>query len=331
MTEKGSFGNPPLEWEPLPFMEEYLDELDSLGKSEGYVRSIRKSLAHFSQFCRAEEDVKHHEEIERKHLLRFQAYLNRSDYAKSYRTQLLKYLKGWLRWMKRMGYLDDTPWQDITIGSYGKTPNPISDDALERIFATHRSQAFSMSPFIWHRQEVILTLLYAWGLRISELQALNVANVDTRLDFVTARNKGGSSKTLPYSKDLKAVVTRWLRVRSQNAVMGEDALIISQTGQRLSIDSIRSTITDLGNKAGVNVNPHRLRDTFGTHMLDEDMAVERLSKIMGHSNTKQTLAYSRVNDRKVAEDHERAISKRLQTLLPNLRRTNDYAQGDANG
>jgi site-specific recombinase XerD len=322
MSTKGRWGNPAIEWDPLPYMQEFLNELEGQLRSPDYVRKVKLGLAHFALFCR-EERITHPEELKRDHLLRFQSKVNRNpDWTKSYQQQLMKYLRSWVNWLEEVRYITESPWYRIRVGRVEKKPNPLSDDEVDSLFDAHRRQAFSISPFAFHRRETILTLLYSWGLRIHELRALNVSSMDLRLDYVTAPNKGGGTKSLPYPEVMKQVMRRWFAVRSRYAAIGEDALLIDQQGSRLSTDMVYKIITELGKRAGISVHPHQLRDTCGTHLLDSDVEVERVMRIMGHTNVRQTLAYSKVNNRKVAEAHDRAMTPRIERLL-NIQNTRD--------
>lgn len=313
--EKGRFSQPAIEWDPQPYMNEYLNELEGQLRSPDYVRQVKLGLAYFALFCR-EDGVAHPEHLTRDHLLRFQARVNRKEeWAKSYRQQLMKSVRGWVNWLEAVRYITNNPWYRIRIGRVEKMPNPLSDEEVATLFDTHRRQAFSIPPFAFHRREVIITLLYAWGLRLHELLALNVTGMDVRLEYVTAINKGGGTKSLPYPLEMKQVVQRYLPVRARYAKIGEDALLIDQSGGRLSNDNAYRIVKELGARAGVSVHPHQLRDTCGTHLLDSDVEAERVMKILGHSSLKQTLAYSKVNNRKVAEAHERAMGPRLNKLL----------------
>lgn len=316
----------PLPWNPLPYMQEYLDDLAVNGRttgepvSEGYLRMVRVGLSRFAAFA-AGEGIRHPGEITRAHLLRYQAHLMEETNSKgeplkvAYRQQLLSYLRGWVYWLVDVQHIEKSPWIGIKVGRTRKVAKPLEEDEIAALFATHRQQAFSISPFVFHRREVIIALLYGWGLRIHELQSLNVSQMDMRLEWVDVRNKGGGSKSMPYADTLKQSVQRYLVHRASHAVVGEDALLIQQSGARLSIGSIRKIVTELGDKAGVAINPHRLRDTFGTVMLDNDVAVERIMKMMGHTNRAQTLAYARVNDHKVKESHDAVMNPTLGRLL----------------
>lgn len=308
----------PIPWRPLPHMQEYLQELEAQLKSEDYIRKIKGSLGYFAEHLRG-QGVVHPESIERSHIIGFQSWVNdkvvNDEWKRSYASQHLVYVRGWLNWMEDVEYIEDNPWRRIKVKGYSKKPNPIDEDSLALLFATHKKQAFSLPPFFWHRREALLVLLYGWGLRIHEATGLTVTQMDARQDFVPVRQKGGRTKNLPYTDPIKDAVSRYLRTRTQYAVRGEDALFIDQAGRAVGIQTLRNVIADLGKAAGVDVNPHRLRDTFGTDAINSDMPVERISKIMGHTNTKQTLAYSDINNRSLYEAHDEVMTPRLNTLL----------------
>lgn len=313
------FKNVPLVFTPLPHMEEYLAEMDAQGRAKAYIRVTKNALVHLSDFLAA-EGVIHPMEITRAHIIRFQATVNvNPNWMPSYRQQLMKYVRAWIRWCVDLGYITDDPWVRVKIGNTPKKPKPLTDDELMLLFSAHRQGAFGMTPFAFHRREMVLCLLYGWGLRVHELEALNVTNMDTRLDMVTARNKGGGTKNLPYDAEMKRIFIRWVANRARCAKPGEDALIISSNGERLSKENISRIVSELGLRAGIDINAHRLRDTCGTNLLDDDVPVERVMAILGHKRIQQTLAYSKVNEHKVAESHAAAMGPRLAGLFSNTR------------
>lgn len=316
---KGQFGNTPLTYNPLPHMDEYLNDLDAQGRSKSWIRGNRNAMSHLADFLTAEGLV-HPMEIVRVHIIRFQAMVNSNpDWAPSYRIQLMKHIRCWVNWCVDLGYIQDDPWVRVKVGRTLKKPKPLSDDELRELFHAHRLGAFGMSPFTYHRREMILCLLYGWGLRVHELEALNVSNMDVSLDWVLCRNKGGGTKSLPYDAEMKKIFSRWITNRARNATVGEDALIITSSGTRMSKEQISRIVSELGQRAGMDINAHQLRDTCGTNLLDSDVPVERVKDILGHTTIQQTLAYSRVNAHKVAESHAAAMGPRLAALFRNTR------------
>lgn len=309
-----------LPWNPLPHMEEYLENLEADQCAPGYVAVTRVGLTHFGNFAK-EEGLRHPDEIRRQHLLRFQVYLNDwrkgdgNPLSQSYRQQLMKYVRAWVNWLDELEHIERNPWVRIRVGRTAKKPKPLEIDEVAALFAAHRQQAFSIPAFYFHRREVILAILLGWGLRISELASLDVTHMDMRRDWIVVRNKGGGEKTLPYGAEMQMAVARYLQHRSKHAQRDEDALLINQEGRRLSTEMIRRIVTECGARAGIALNPHRLRDTFGTTMLDNDVPVERIMKMMGHTNQAQTLAYSRVSDPTLKQSHDLVMTPLLKQLL----------------
>lgn len=326
VSPKSLFGGKspkPLPWRPLPHMQEYLEELAASGETSAvYIRCAKGALSHLSIFLRDIEGLQHPDEIERHHILRFQAYLTTlpnqqtgQPLSLSYRQQLLKYVRTWVNWCRELDYITGNPWVRIRVGQQVKKPKPLDDDEIAQLFETHRRMAFAISPYFYHRRETILVLLYGWGLRIHELQSLSMSQMDMRLDFVTCRNKGGGEKVLPYSSEMKEIVGRWLTQRMKKAVTGEDALLLNNEGRPMTTASIYKVVTDLGAKAGVTINPHRLRDSFGTKLLESDVPVERIMRMMGHTQKSQTLAYARVMDHTLKDSHDAVMNPLLHALI----------------
>lgn len=308
-----------LPWRPLPYMEEYLENLRAEGRAPKYLRTVKLGLTRFALFLEG-EGVRHPDEISRTHILRYQVHLSELEHngaplATSYKQQMMKYARGWVNWLEDVQHIEGNPWVRIRIGRTAKKPKPLEEDELAALFAAHAQQAFSLPPFFFHRRESLLAVLFGWGLRLHEAAALSVTSLDMRLDWVTARNKGGNEKVLPYGDEMKQVIVRYLTHRSKYATHEDDSLFIDQQGKRLTEDRLYRIIIDLGERAGVSINPHRLRDTFGTVMLDHDVPVERIMKIMGHTKREQTLAYSRVNDSKVKESHDAVMTPLFNKLL----------------
>lgn len=304
---------------PLPHMLDYLTEKEANGFHPEYVRGIRNCLVHFSNFCHVEiqPSIRFVEQIERVHLVTFQAWLiHDQGYSASYSTETLKRLRSWLKWMVDTEQLDKSPWVAIKIKRITKTPNPLSDEELELLFTEHRKRAFRDNPFIYHRREMILALLYGWGLRINELVSIDLDDMDDMTkDFVRVRNKSSEFKTLPYGEDLKQIFRRYSAVRARHADRDQESLLVQLGGGAMTMNEVYKVIHDLGIDCNVKVNPHRLRDTCGTNLLDDDVPVERVAAILGHARISQTLQYSRVNDKAVLRSHNDAMGPRLNLLV----------------
>lgn len=308
-------------WNPLPHMDDYLEELGTEEKAPSYIRMVKLGLRFFSDYLR-EQGITHPEEVTRMHIVRFQGALGemvnpetQEAYALSYRSKIMAYVKGWFTWMEEAEILEESPWVRIRVPRVPKKSKPLENDDVVSLFETHRKQAFTMDPFDFHEREVVLVLLYSWGLRAHELCSLNLSQMDLAAEAVKVRNKGGTQKVLPYGEVEKTAISRWVRHRARYANRDEDALLVTRQGVRMNPKRVWTIITNLGNRAGVDVNPHRFRDTLGTKLLDNDVPVEIIMKILGHTTRSQTMAYARLNDPVIARAHGAVIQGDLGGLL----------------
>ena len=312
---------PPVPWRPLPTMQEYLDELAATDKSKDYVRMVRVGLSYFAEFL-AGEGIAYPGDITRDHILRFKVYLSAlskpdgQPYRETYRSKIMAYVKGWCTWARNLEYMTQKdPWLGIVLKKPKKKPKPIASDDIATLFDGHKRGAFRLAPFDFHQREVILVLLYSWGLRVHELASINVAHVDMRLNGVTVRNKGGGTKILPYGDLEKTVISRWLRHRAKYASFAEDALLVSRSGKRITTQRIWEVVTDLGKQVGVQVNPHRFRDTLGTTMMSSNVSVEIVMQLLGWTNRAQAMEYSQIVDQAVETAHETVLGDHLRSLM----------------
>jgi integrase/recombinase XerD len=314
---RGAFGASKataLNFQPMPAMQEFLDQLVAEGRSASHIRTCRAALHYLTENMRT-QNVYVPQDITRQHLVLFQGWMNSQPWKSSYKIELLKKVKHWLSWLVNVRYLRDTPWIGIRMGVTIKQPKPLSEDELAELFARHRQDAFSVTPFAYHRRETILVMLYGWGLRIHELCALDIGDLSIEKEFVRAINKGGTFKTLPYLDDIKNSWRRYETWRVRHAKPDELAAFINRGGTRMRPSDVWEIVHDLGERAGVRVNPHRFRDTCATRLLDEDVAVERVAQILGHKNIKTTLGYGKVNDHKVAEALNAAMGEHINGLI----------------
>lgn len=316
---------PGLQWNPMPYMDDFLMDLQVRERKQDYIRMVKVGLSHFSRFMTEKEGVHYPDEIRRDNLVHFQAWVQTEartpdgePFAIAYQRKLMCYVRGWIKWLVEAEHVEKDPWERMKIIRTPKKPHPLLPDEIAALFEAHRRQAFSgMSPFAWHRQEVILVLLYGWGLRIHELESLNLQQMDLRRDVVHVKNKGSQRpKPLAYSDSIKQVVRRYLVHRAAEAEPGVEALLVEQTwGARLSKDRIYKIVHELGERAGVTVNPHRLRDSFGTTMMNGGAEAKHVQILFGHSQLEMTMAYSELADERVLKTHHEVMGPVLDGLL----------------
>jgi integrase/recombinase XerC len=138
----------------------------------------------------------------------------------------------------------------------------------------------------------ILELLYATGLRVSELAGLDLAALDRDARTVRVVGKGGKERIVPYGAAAAGALDRYLGPRAAAA----GPVFTSARGRRLGVRSVRTIVGRAARAAGVTrrVTPHTLRHTFATHLLDAGADLRVIQELLGHSRLSTTQRYTHV-------------------------------------
>lgn len=157
------------------------------------------------------------------------------------------------------------------------------------------------------RDRAILELLYSSGLRLSELQSLNLNSINTRVREVRVMGKGNKERIVPFGRYASHAIQQWLKVRILFNPKDE-ALFVSQLGNRLTHRAIQQRLEVWGIKQGLSshLNPHKLRHSFATHMLEASSDLRAVQELLGHSNLSTTQIYTHLNFQHLAEVYDLA-------------------------
>lgn len=157
------------------------------------------------------------------------------------------------------------------------------------------------------RDRAILELLYSSGLRLSELQSLNLNSINTRVREVCVIGKGNKERIVPFGRYASHAIQQWLKVRLLFNPK-DDALFVSQLGNRLTHRAIQQRLEVWGIKQGLSshLNPHKLRHSFATHMLEASSDLRAVQELLGHSNLSTTQIYTHLNFQHLAEVYDSA-------------------------
>src|SRR5262249_20599073 len=138
-------------------------------------------------------------------------------------------------------------------------------------------------------------LLYGAGLRVSELCALDVGDIDG--DFVhVRRGKGGKARLVPIGSAARRALDAYLVVRRPGPGRDEDALFTNARGGRLTARSVQRNLKAHAGAAGVGAaTPHTLRHSFATHLLDGGADLRAIQELLGHASLASTQVYTKVS------------------------------------
>jgi integrase/recombinase XerC len=155
------------------------------------------------------------------------------------------------------------------------------------------------------RDRCALELMYGAGLRVSELAALDLA--DIREGFVRVLGKGRKERLVPLVAKAQQAVTAWLARRPELRPRG-NALLLNRSGGRLTTRSIARHLARYAVMAGTrrHVHPHALRHSFATHLLDMGADLRGIQELLGHSSLTTTQRYTHVSTERLLQTYEDA-------------------------
>jgi integrase/recombinase XerC len=147
------------------------------------------------------------------------------------------------------------------------------------------------------RDLLIFELLYGCGLRVSELAATNLDDLDLSGAWIRVRGKGKKERQVPFGAKASQALSRYLPVRLQRAAAGVNALLVNFRGARLSDRSIRSIVKFYATRllGDSSLHPHSLRHAFATHLLSDGADLRSIQELLGHCRLSTTQRYTQVS------------------------------------
>ncbi|UCD15975.1 MAG: site-specific tyrosine recombinase XerD [Candidatus Omnitrophota bacterium] len=159
------------------------------------------------------------------------------------------------------------------------------------------------------RDRAILELMYATGLRVSELATLKVGDINLEVGFVKCKGKGSKERIVPVGGVAQQSLKKYLSQARDKFLKGKASLylFVGQGGRRLSRQSIWKIIKRVVKKAEIKkkVSPHTLRHSFATHLLERGADLRSVQEMLGHASITTTQIYTHINQRRLKEIHSK--------------------------
>jgi site-specific recombinase XerD len=300
------------------FLEAYLRELAAMGnRSPLTIRNYRSDIGHYLAWHAARKT-----DPLRTSRAEFRAYLGelreRGIVAGSV-TRRTSTVHGFYKYLLREG----ATGKDLLYG----TALPRKPKRLPKVMDPGSIASLLEAPDrdtpAGLRDRAILELLYGGGLRISELVALNVRDIDSAEDAAIVRGKGAKERLVLFGHPAMAALEAYLKHgRGLFANGPEEALFLNRFGTRLTARSVQTLIKQAALKAGIaqDVWPHLLRHSFATHLLDGGADLRIVQDLLGHSSASTTQIYTHVSQARQAEVSRRAWENIAEQSLERPRR-----------
>ena len=214
----------------------------------------------------------------------------------------LSAMRQFFSFLIRHGELKVNPATGISAPKQGKRlPKNISTEQVQLLLDNDSKDPIDL------RDRAMLELMYSSGLRLAELQGLNLQSINTRSREVRVLGKGNKERVVPFGRFASHALQQWLKVRPQFNPKDE-ALFVSQQGNRISTRNIQKRFETWGIRQGLNshLNPHKLRHSFATHMLEASADLRAVQELLGHSNLSTTQIYTHLNFQHLASVYDQA-------------------------
>lgn len=229
-------------------------------------------------------------------IIDFLALLKDDGYGSSSLCRILISIKVYHQFLKREGLIAVDEAKAIAGPKlWQKIPETLSEEEM-RAFLAAPKRAPDPSTFLGVRDAACLELLYASGLRVSELCSLKITDVDDT--FVKVRGKGSKERVVPIGKKAQEAIDRWLhQFRSQFDSEKNLSLFVTEKGKPLDRIAVWKRVKHWAGMAGITkrISPHSLRHTFATHLLDHGADLRIIQEMLGHASISSTDRYTHVS------------------------------------
>lgn len=292
-------------FEYLALFQEYL--MVELGLSKNtqlaYLRDLRLLMK--SLQLKADEELL---QVSRQQLIAYLVRLKQEGRAASTVARKLASIKAFYRFLTAERYIRRNPAEVLEAASRGlHLPKVLSVQEVERLLDEP-----NLGTLDGYRDKTMLELLYATGMRVSELVNVPVKNVDMKMQYVIVMGKGSKERMLPLGRTALHYLEHYLSVVRPQLLHGKpDAaaeLFVTGWGGPMTRERFYEIIVAYGKSAGISkrVTPHMLRHSFATHLLNNGTDLRIVQELLGHADISTTQIYTHLDVERLREVYDKA-------------------------
>ena len=245
--------------------------------------------------------------VSREQITGYMTQLKEKGLAAATIARKLAAIKAFYRFMTAEGYMDANPAEVVEAGTKGiKLPRVLSEDEVVRLL--NQPDITIAEGF---RDRTMLEVLYATGMRVSELINLTLERVDLNMKYIIAFGKGSKERIVPLGSVAAEFLQQYLekvRPKLTHAGRNTNIVFLAFGGHELTRQRFWQIIRAYGRKANINkaLTPHILRHSFATHLLDNGADLRSVQELLGHSDISTTQIYTHLTNKRLRDIYAKA-------------------------
>ncbi|MGD0785007.1 MAG: tyrosine recombinase XerC [Sedimentisphaerales bacterium] len=233
----------------------------------------------------------------------YMVVLNDKQYSKSTTARKLATLRSFYKFLVKRGHITNNPVTAVrTPKQDKKLPKFLEYDQVKKLLDTPPADSW-----LGARDRAIMETLYGTGVRVSELVALNIEDVDFLGEVLHVRGKGKKERISPIGSSALQSIQHYMEFRNRRAQSNGNfdakVLFVNKHGKRLSTRSVRRKMDKYLKMAGLDpsISPHTLRHSFATHMLNNGADLRSVQELLGHQSLSTTQIYTHLTTKRLKE------------------------------
>lgn len=288
------------------FVNEFINYLEvERGLAPNTLESYGRDLRQFHKYLQV-DDTEFLKTANRNTILAYLNSLQNKGRAVSTISRNLAAIKSFYQYLVRERYLEKDPAANLE--------SPKLEKKLPKILTIQEVELLLKQPNILLpaglRDKAMLELLYATGIRVSELIALNISDMNLDLGYVKCFGKGSKERIVPMGSIAIKCVQEYINKGRQKLVRTyeEPALYVNHHGNRLTRQGFWKIIKKYAQNADINkeITPHTLRHSFATHLLENGADLRSVQEMLGHADISTTQIYTHVTKNRLKEVYDKA-------------------------
>lgn len=290
----------------VEYIEQFLNvRTQQSSSSDNTLSAYKNDLTQFVEYLRAGQaqegiarPVKEWSQVNRDVIISFLLYLKERGYAPTTVARKQAAIKSFFKFLVSKGVVSSNPGENLASPHVDRaTPQTITSSEADRLITQLARPSTSPEAL---RDQAMMHLMFSTGLRVGEIVALNVSDVDLGASVVTITGRGKSkSRIIPINSQAAVSLVREYLGKERPALAATDeALFVNHRGQRLTRQGFWLILKRYAKLAGLGeVSPHTLRHTFAAQRLNSGADMRDLQRVLGHASISTTQVYARMGQR----------------------------------